>query len=142
MNTLGRTALVVVVMLAGLAWAVPACAHGYGHRGGGGYWIGPRVSFYYGAPLWWGAPYYYYGAPYAYAPPPTPAPAAPVTYIERGEPMPSAAPPAQPGTPPAASAPGSQWWYLCASPRGAYPYVRECPGGWERVPAVPPADAR
>ncbi|MCU0938472.1 MAG: hypothetical protein MUC86_04885, partial [Burkholderiaceae bacterium] len=57
------------------------------------------------------------------------------------EQQPPAAPsaPASPSAPPAAAAaPGTQWWYLCSNPRGAYPYVRECPGGWERVPAAPP----
>jgi len=63
-----------------------------------------------------------------------------VVYIEREsgtvstqQPAPDAATPPPPGT---------QWWYLCASPRGAYPYVRECPGGWERVPAVPPGPVK
>lgn len=129
----------IVVAAAGLVIAMPAGAHGT-YRGG--YWGGPRVSFVVGAPLWWGAPYYV-GAPWVYGPPPAaPAPPAPMVYVERSDPVESTAPPLRPAAPPAASAPGTQWWYLCASPRGAYPYVRECPGGWERVPAAPPAGAR
>jgi len=53
--------------------------------------------------------------------------------VSTQQPAPDAATPPPPGT---------QWWYLCASPRGAYPYVRECPGGWERVPAVPPGPVK
>jgi hypothetical protein len=78
-------------------------------------------------------PYYVYGPPGG------------VVYIERepgAAPTPRTEPtPASEGTsdnPP----PGTQWWYLCTSPRGAYPYVRECPGGWERVPAAPPGQVK
>lgn len=34
--------------------------------------------------------------------------------------------------------PGSQWWYFCKTPEGYYPYVRECPSGWEKVSPTPP----
>jgi hypothetical protein len=47
------------------------------------------------------------------------APAAPV-FIER------------PGA--EAEAPAQQvWWYWCVDARAYYPYVKECPGGWQRV---------
>ena len=29
------------------------------------------------------------------------------------------------------------YWYRCDNPPGFYPYVSECPGGWEAVPAAP-----
>lgn len=130
--------------------------------GGHGHWYGPRVRFYYGSPYWgWGglgpywpgyyAPGYYYGLGYGYVPPyyvygppGVVTSTGGVVYIEREagtvstqqpEPARSSAADATPVAPPP---PGAQWWYLCSSPRGAYPYVRECPGGWERVPAVPP----
>ncbi|MBV9992998.1 MAG: hypothetical protein JOZ72_17100 [Alphaproteobacteria bacterium] len=32
---------------------------------------------------------------------------------------------------------GGGMWYHCASPEGYYPYVKECKGGWESVPAEP-----
>jgi len=129
-----------------LLTAVPASAHGGYYRGHG--WYGPRVGLYFGGPLWRGAPYGYgYGPTVIYAPQPAATQAAPIVYIERdGEGAAAQAAPAAPIAPsnapaaPAATAPGTQWWYLCASPRGAYPYVRECPGGWERVPAVPPVE--
>jgi hypothetical protein len=28
-------------------------------------------------------------------------------------------------------------WYHCRSPEGYYPYIRDCHGGWEQVPATP-----
>jgi hypothetical protein len=61
-----------------------------------------------GAPLVY--PYYaypYYApAPVYYAPPPT--------YVE-----PAPAP--------------QSYWYYCAPSRAYYPYVRDCPSGWQRV---------
>lgn len=85
------------------------------------------LGFHFGIPLYGPAPYYapaYYYYPYYY-PPPVYYPAPPPPYVE----APAAAPPP----------PAEQVWYYCASSRGYYPYVRECPGGWERVPAAPPA---
>lgn len=145
-----RVAFAAVALLAGLAAAVPAAAHGY-YGGQRGYWYGPGVRFHFGGPLWWGAPYYYgppygygyatppygYAAPpygYGYGPPPVVTSPAPPVYIERDQEAPSA----RPADPP----PAAQWWYLCSSPRGAYPYVRECPGGWDRLPAIPPGQTR
>lgn len=51
---------------------------------------------------------------------------------------PAPPPPSQPPAPNRTSAP-VQYWYHCKSPAGYYPYVKTCPGGWERVPATPPA---
>jgi serine protease Do len=31
-----------------------------------------------------------------------------------------------------------RYYYHCARPEGYYPYVKACPGGWERVPTEPP----
>jgi hypothetical protein len=57
-----------------------------------------------------------------------PAPPPPV-YVER-----QVAPP-----PPPVSAPAqqSQDWFYCPPRDAYYPYVRECPVGWQRVPAQP-----
>ena len=49
---------------------------------------------------------------------------------------PYAAPPAngQPETQP------QSYWYYCQNPQGYYPYVQQCPEGWQTVvPAPPPA---
>ena len=36
----------------------------------------------------------------------------------------------------------TNWWYWCESSKKYYPYVKECAGGFERVPPqpVPPAN--
>jgi hypothetical protein len=61
-----------------------------------------------GAPLFWGS---YYGPGYYYSPPPP-------VYIEQS---------------PAPLEQDSQYWYFCPSARSYYPYVGECPEGWQRV---------
>jgi hypothetical protein len=99
-----------------------------------------------GGPAFWGYPYYpyysypyypyrYYGYPY-YAPAysyPYVAPGAawypPATYVEEGD--------TQTAPPQAVSQPN--WWYYCAEAQQYYPYVRECPGGWQRVAPKPPS---
>lgn len=118
-----------VLALAGaLLAASPAFAGGRHHHGG------PRVTFgfHFGAPFY-AAPYHYapyHYAPYYYAPAPIyySAPVVvqspPQVYTERAD-VAAPAPEAQ------------QYWHYCSSARGYYPYVKECPGGWERVPAAP-----
>ncbi|OGA48131.1 MAG: hypothetical protein A3G25_21325 [Betaproteobacteria bacterium RIFCSPLOWO2_12_FULL_63_13] len=74
-----------------------------------------------------------YSAAPAYAAPTSPAPV--VVY-----PAPVAAPAVtyvQPAVPVATPQQQADWYY-CADSRSYYPYVRECPGGWQRVPATPP----
>ncbi len=82
-----------------------------------------------------GAPFPYYYRPYYYPPvypypyyPPTviTVPVQPPTYIE----APQAAAPA-----PDTSA--QNWWYYCDESRTYYPYVKECPAGWQRVSPRP-----
>ena len=73
------------------------------------------------APAFWPPPYYYYPPDYyppAYYPPAYYPPAA--QYVE-----------------PQAS-PAPAYWYYCAGSRAYYPYVRECPGGWQPVAPQPP----
>jgi hypothetical protein len=33
--------------------------------------------------------------------------------------------------------PAEQYWYYCENPRGYYPYVPQCPGGWLKVAPNP-----
>ena len=92
-----------------------------GHHGGG-----PRVSFgiHFGVPLFhpWYPAYYYPPVYYpAYYPPMVVSPPAPPTYVERSDVVPES-----PGT-----------WYFCRESNSYYPYVKQCPGGWTRVPAQP-----
>jgi hypothetical protein len=89
-----------------------AWAHGHAH-----------VGVYFGAPVFWP---WYYPAPYYYPPYSTtvitqPAP----VYIEQA--------------PESTSSPesSSNVWYYCNNPDGYYPYVKECPSGWQKVPPRP-----
>lgn len=84
-----------------------ASAHGY-YRGNVGVYFGPS----------WGPAFY--PRPYYYAPPPVvvlPAPP-PQVYIEQS---------------PAPAAVEPQYWYYCAASKSYYPYVKECPVGWQKV---------
>lgn len=99
-----------------------------------------RLGVHIGIPLFWGWPGPYYGYPsyryydpYPYAYPPYYAyppivtvPSSPPVYIERDD----------------DDADGDRksagsYWYYCDRPEGYYPYVKECPGGWERVAPRP-----
>lgn len=100
------------VLLVLLGAVSSAWAHDRGHR--------PRMGVYIGVPFgyhWYGPPPYYYY-------PPTVIVREPQVYIERGAPQPS----------PQAEA----YWYYCSSSRTYYPYVKECPEGWQRVVPTPP----
>jgi len=99
-----------------------------------------RVGVYVGPGPYWGPvyprpfyprPYYswpYYSGPYLYADPfyaPAPvvvAPPEPQVYIERGD-----------GAGEQVQTPGQQYWYYCRGSNRYYPYVKECPGGWQAV---------
>ena len=59
-------------------------------------------------------PWYFYPPPVVYSPPPV--------YVE---PLPG----------PASS---GNYWYYCAESDRYYPYVTECPGGWQQVVPIPP----
>lgn len=78
-----------------------------------------------GVGVYIGHPWYVFPPPYYYTyPPPVVIRPEPQVYIERGAPEP---------------APQTQaYWYYCGSPPGYYPYVKECPGGWQRVVPTPP----
>jgi hypothetical protein len=108
-----KAALTLSAVLLGATASAPALA-----------WHHGRVHFgvVIGAPFypWYYPPY----PPYYYYPPVVVAPAPP-TYIEQGV--------AQPA--PAQQSQGS--WYYCAESKTYYPYVKECPGGWQRVTPQP-----
>ena len=96
--------------------------HGGFHQGGfhhHGFHHG-HVAFVagFGWPGWWGYPYDGWPYPGSY-----PAYYAPTQYIEQGD-----------GSDVASA---NAWWYRCDQPSGYYPYVQDCPGGWQTVPAQP-----
>lgn len=82
-------------------------------------------DFYFGAPLY---PYPYYRDPfyYPYYPPTViTVPVTPPVYIQQ--------------SPPAAQHYPSGYWYYCRNPEGYYPYIQECPRGWQQVEPIPPS---
>ena len=106
--------------------------YGGGHYGGGwGYGHGGsygRSSFgiYFGAPFYsypyYGYPYQY---PYYYPPAVVTVPVTPPVYIQQ--------------SPPAAQQNAPGYWYYCNNPEGYYPYIKECPNGWQQVEPLPPS---
>lgn len=77
---------------------------------------------------WWvvGGAWVFFNAPVY----PYPDPYVPSTVIVQEAPPPDAPP---------AGAPAPAYWYYCASAQNYYPYVTQCPMGWEPVPATPVA---
>ena len=124
MNGTKKTALLLALALVFSAIADSALAHGrYRSRA--------HIGLYFGVPLgglgWYGPSYY---SPYYYPPYPTSVvvvPQQPQTYIQQD------APPAP------AAAPAQGYWYYCADAQAYYPYVKECPAGWQRVTPQPPS---
>jgi hypothetical protein len=94
----------------------------WGPRFRGGVFIGPSIGFGVYAPLWAPPPVYY-------APPPV---------LEQGYVAPQgyAQPPAY-GPQADGAGPNAGYWYYCNNPQGYYPYIRECNGQWQTVPANP-----
>ena len=98
------SALLALLLLGmGSAWA-----HGVRGHVGVGVYVGP-----YWSPWFYPPPYYY--QPQVVVVPQAPPP----VYVEQQE-------------APAASS-QQQYWYYCAGAKAYYPYVKECPGGWQKV---------
>jgi hypothetical protein len=134
MKTLAR-AIGTLVILFGMLVNGSAMAQyrGYGH----GHSHGPivRFGFSYGFPIYppgyFPAPYYTYPgyvvpAPAYVYPPAVVVHSSPPVYVERSI---TQAEPAAPQT--------QNDWYYCAGSQTYYPYAKDCPGGWQRVPAQP-----
>jgi hypothetical protein len=112
-----RRAGAIAVLLA-LAWAVqPAFAGGRGHWHGHGHGSRLSLGLHIGLPL----AVYPYAYPH-YAPMRVIVQQQPTIYIEQPQPQQSHA---------------AGYWYYCADARAYYPYVRECPAGWQRVAPQP-----
>ena len=75
----------------------------------------------FGFPIW-PAPWYYAPPPPAYYYPAPVVASPPVRYIERQRTEPAS----------------TDWWYYCDQSRTYYPYVKTCPGGWQKVSPTPP----
>ncbi|MGE5493301.1 MAG: hypothetical protein ACM31P_18740 [Actinomycetota bacterium] len=113
--------LPVALLLVGMAVAAasPAWAHGGSRHHGSRVGVGISI----GAPLWpWYDPFYRpYYPPAVVAVPVAPPP--PVVYIEQQAEIP----------------PPQSYWYYCNSSRTYYPYVQQCPEGWQKVMPRPPS---
>lgn len=111
-----KAALLLAMILAGASASTSALA--WHHRGH------VRFGVFIGAPFypWYPPPYYYPYSYYPYPPAVVTVPSGPPVYIEQGGGQP---------------APQS-YWYYCAESKTYYPYVKECPGGWQRVSPQPP----
>lgn len=109
MKTLKLLAALVVL---GAASANPARAdRGHAH-------VGVMIGVPLYAPAYY-PPYYYP----PYSPPVVIERTAPPVYIQQQ----------------AAPAPAANVWYFCAAANAYYPYVKDCPGGWQQVQPQPPA---
>lgn len=117
--------LTVAFLLLCLAGAGNAIADRGGHGGHGGHGHFDLVIGPYWGPWYYPPPLYYYPP---YYPPGMVERASPPVYIE------------QQATPPVSSqaAPQTNYWYYCDAAKGYYPYVKECPSGWQRVLPQPP----
>lgn len=118
MKRYSKMVAVLILLAAGAAASQSAMAHG-----------GVRFGVNIGIPLYW--PGYYPGPYYPYPAYAYPAPAygysaaPPAAYVEQGVPQ----------TAPVQS---QADWYYCPNSKSYYPYVRDCPGGWQRVSPQPP----
>ena len=118
---------VIAVAVSSTAFADRYGRHGHRHHHHHG---GSRVHFgvVLGAPLWYPPPFWapapvYPAYPY---PPAVIIESQPRVYIERDEQA-------------AAQQRSSGYWYYCREADAYYPYVKQCQGPWERVPARPQA---
>lgn len=85
----------------------------------------PSWYFYPPAPAWYSyslPPEYYYGDPTAYG-----SPDSPTLYVEQSR-------------APEAAAQEPAYWYYCAESQTYYPYVEQCPGGWQTVTPQAPSE--
>ena len=113
-----KVAVLSAAVLLGATVSASALAHGGHHHARFGVFIGAPVLF---APWFYPYPYYYY--PYY---PHVVVPASPPVYIEQADEQ---------------LAPAQQaYWYYCPEAKAYHPYVKQCPGGWQRVvPQSPPS---
>ncbi|HWU98132.1 MAG TPA: hypothetical protein VN114_06435 [Oxalicibacterium sp.] len=116
--------LLAVALTSSSAWA----DRYHSHVGVGVVIGGPVIGPGYWHPGY--SPYYYPPYPYPY-PPVVVAPSPPPVYIEQSQPAPDVQQQLQPQQ-------QTNDWFYCRKPDGYYPYVKQCPGGWQRVPPQPP----
>lgn len=142
MKTLSKALGTFVLVLFGTLASGSAMAQHRGHGGGYGYGGNVRFGISFGVPFYgsgyYPAPYYAYPA-YAYPAPvysyPAPVYTYPPAVIEYSSPPVYV----EQSVAQAAQSQAQGDWYYCAASRTYYPYAKECPSGWQRVPAQPPS---
>ncbi len=124
MKSLKLLSILVALSLASSssAWADRGSGHGGRHGGYGGHrsHLGITIDPWF---PWYYPPIYYY--PPAYYPRTVVVQPAPSVYIE--QPDSETRLEEQTG-----------YWYYCEKSRTYYPYVKECPAGWQQVTPQPP----
>lgn len=144
MKTSLKASWTFVLILFGALASATAMAQHHGHRHGygGGVRLGISLGFPIYGPGYYPASYYAYPAPvytypariYAYPAPAYSYPGAviglssPPVYVEQSVARTAPAPSQAQGD-----------WYYCPASKSYYPYINECPSGWQRVPALPPS---
>jgi hypothetical protein len=116
-SVLAIAVMLIGVLATGEAFAQHRRYHHHGPRVSIGIGLGfgvPFAAYPYYAPFY--APYYYP----AYYPAPVIVQQQSPVYVEQSQ-QPAAA----------------GYWYYCGDARAYYPYVKECPGGWQRVAPQP-----
>lgn len=118
----------IAVFLLGAGLCGTAWAHGHYHGRVGVYIGAPFVAPLYGPMYgpWYYPPTFSYFS-YSYPSVTVAEPSPPAAYVER---------PALADSSPAME---PNYWYYCHRPDGYYPYVKQCPGGWQKVPPSPPS---
>lgn len=109
--------LILTMFVVGSAWAGP---RGWPHhpypRSSVQFGLSVGVPWVYPPPIYW---------PYVYAPPVAPIVVVtpPPVYVEQPR---TSVPVLEPG-----------YWYYCNEAQAYYPYVKQCPGGWQQVAPQP-----
>ncbi len=126
---LTRKIFSALLIVSALAFSIEAEAdHRHWRRHSSGrIHVHPSFSFYWGSGGYYPRRYYYpyYPHYYPYYPPSIiTVPSSPPVYIERS-------------SPPSSQPLATGYWYYCHNPKGYYPYVKECPAGWQQVSPTP-----
>ena len=108
--------LMTCSLYSGVNWAR------HGHTSFGFSFGVPLYSYPYYRDPFYRDPFY---SPYYYPPTVITVPATPPVYIQQPPPVVQQYPPG--------------YWYYCRNPEGYYPYIKECPGGWQQVEPIPPS---
>ena len=107
-----KLALLVAALALGAAFSESASAGGR-----------VAIGFSFGCPLAYYPPPVYYAPPPAYYYAPRVVYSSPPVYVERRE--------------AAAEERSVDSWYYCEQSKAYYPYVKTCPGGWQKVSPTP-----